>query len=209
MVMASNKGKSQRWALMRLHWAMDHPDMRPTTPDDDPRSAIRRPLAQFLLRVLRVSVQRRQQTVEALGRSACILSCNHQSFLDGIVLALCSPRPLVFTCEPLYASHTWWSKCVLDAFTWLGYGTVIPLGRENPWAMRSVAQALRAGRSVVIFPEGKISEDGNDGPVMPGLAWLQSKLNCPVIELRIEGAQRSRLFAKRGDQWWPRIEVRF
>jgi acyl-[acyl-carrier-protein]-phospholipid O-acyltransferase/long-chain-fatty-acid--[acyl-carrier-protein] ligase len=116
---------------------------------------------------------------------------------------------LVFTCEPLYATHTWWSKFVLDTFTWLGYGTVIPLGRDNRWAMRSVAQAVVAGRSVVIFPEGQISADGADGPVMPGLAWLQTKLNCPVIELRIEGAQRSRLFAKRGDQWWPRIHVHF
>lgn len=181
----------------------------PPTLDDDLRSRIRRGLARVLLRMLRVSVQRRQQTEEALRLRACILSCNHQSFLDGVVLALCSPRPLLFTCEPLYATHTWWSKCVLDAFTWLGYGSVIPLGRENPWALRSVAQAVRAGRSVVIFPEGKISEDGNDGPAMPGLNWLQAKLNCPVIELRIEGAQRSRLFGKRGDQWWPRIHVRF
>lgn len=181
----------------------------PTTTRNDPRAALRQALARVLLRMLRVSVRRRQKTEEAIGRTACILACNHQSFVDGIVLALCSPRPLVFTCEPLYATQTWWSKFVLDTFTWLGYGMVIPLGRDNPWAMRSVAQAVLAGRSVVIFPEGQISPDGTERPVMPGLAWLQTKLNCPVITLRIDGAHRSRLFAKHGDQWWPHIQVHF
>lgn len=169
----------------------------------------RRAAAAVLLRVFRVTVDRRVLTREAIRRGSCVLACNHQSFLDGVLLALTSPQPLVFTCEPLYAKTTWWSRVVLDLLTWFGYGWVIPLGRDNPMALRQILKAVRAGRSVVLFPEGRISPDGIEGPSLPGIEWLRSHLGCPVIELRIEGAHRSKIFAKRGDQWWPAIRIRF
>lgn len=166
-------------------------------------------VATVLLRLFRVTVDRRRPTREAIQQGSCVLTCNHQSFLDGVLLALTSPQPLVFTCEPLYARTTWWSRVVLDLLTRLGYGWVIPLGRDNPMALRQVLKVVRAGRCVVIFPEGRITPDGTQGPSLPGISWLISHLGCPVVELRIEGAHRSRLFAKRGDHWWPAIRISF
>lgn len=67
-----------------------------------------------LLRMFRVHVRYTQSVKTALDRQPVILTCNHLSLLDGVLIALASPRPLVYAvmCEsnkvlnPRIKNHT-------------------------------------------------------------------------------------------------------
>lgn len=64
-------------------------------------------------------------------------------------------------------------------------------------------EMMDRGRSILVFPEGRFTEDGSMGPFMPGTGLLISELGAPVVPMRIDGlwklkeARRRR--AKRGE----------
>jgi len=168
---------------------------------------LRATVARLVLAALNVRVHRTPAVTEALGRGGAVVVCNHASYLDGVLLAMASPARLVYTSETLYSRRTWWSRAGMRLLVSAGYGYVQPLDSRSPFGLRSCLGHLRAGRPVVIFPEGGISADSSPLPHQPGAQWLARRAGCRVVELRIEGAQRSRLFGKSGDRWWPRIDL--
>ncbi|WP_082385708.1 MULTISPECIES: 1-acyl-sn-glycerol-3-phosphate acyltransferase [Achromobacter] len=165
--------------------------------------------AMLALRALRVTVQYRTSTVAALTRGGCIVTCNHISLLDGIVVALASPVPLVFAVDTNFARRSKRARVGLAALTWLGLGEVVPMDSSAPFGLRTLARNLGAGKNVVIFPEGVISLTGARGPDRPGFRWLSSQASAAVLELQIFGADQSRLFAKAGRRLWPKIALEF
>jgi hypothetical protein len=63
--------------------------------------------------------------------------------------------------------------------------------RENPAMMEQafdrVSAALRAGELVCIFPEGKITEDGQLNPFKPGVRRILQRDPVPVVPLALRG----------------------
>jgi 1-acyl-sn-glycerol-3-phosphate acyltransferase len=161
------------------------------------------------LALLRTNVNRRDTTARALQAGPAVLSCNHVSLLDGVLIALASPVPIAVTSETMFSRKTWWSRVVFALLSQMGYGWVIPLDAQSPMGMRQALRALRNGHCVLLFPQGRIVEAGAAAPDKPGAQWLARRSDCPLVKLRIDGAQRSRIFAKRGDQWWPSIDIYF
>ena len=49
---------------------------------------------------------------------------------------------------------------------------------------------LRAGYSVLIFPEGRRTADGSIGGFQPGTAMIAARLGVPVVPVRLEGLDR-------------------
>lgn len=165
--------------------------------------------ATLALRALRVTVRYRTSTVTELTRGGCIVTCNHISLLDGIVVALASPVPLVFAVDTDFSRRSRRARFGLAALTWLGLGEVVPIDSSAPFGLRTLARSLAAGKNVAIFPEGVISLTGARGPDRPGCQWLSSQASAAVLELKISGAEQSRLFAKAGKLLWPKISLEF
>ncbi|WP_207002562.1 1-acyl-sn-glycerol-3-phosphate acyltransferase [Trinickia mobilis] len=161
------------------------------------------------LRLFRVDVQYTALTVDALAAEACVVTCNHVSLLDGVIVALASPVPLAFAVDTDFARRSRGAVMGLKALAWLGFGVVVPLDSTAPFGMRELMRRLRHGESVMVFPEGRISVNGERGTDAPGLQWLIDRTGSKVVPLEIRGAERSILFAKRGCHWWPRISLIF
>jgi long-chain acyl-CoA synthetase len=74
--------------------------------------------------------------------------------------------------------------------------------------MRYAGELTSEGWCIVIFPEGKITETGAIGPFLPGVGLLASKLDVPVVPVRLEGVSavlpRGAKMARPG-----RVTVRF
>ena len=69
---------------------------------------------------------------------------------------------------------------------------VFPLPKKSGFR-RSFAyagEAMDDGQSVLVFPEGKRSEDGRMNPFMNGIGVLAAELRAPVVPVKIEGLFR-------------------
>ena len=173
------------------------------------RKAVRCALRRVVLHLFRVSVTYCSAISTRLSVGRCVVTCNHVSLLDGVIVALASPVPLVFAVDTEYSRESRVAAVGLQVLAWLGFGWVVPVDATAPFGMRSLLKLLEHGQSVMVFPEGEISETGDRGTDRAGLAWLVGRSRARVVELRIEGAERSRLFAKAGREWWPTIKLWF
>jgi long-chain acyl-CoA synthetase len=57
-------------------------------------------------------------------------------------------------------------------------------------ALRYAGELASDGYSVLIFPEGKRTDQGEILPFQPGAGMLASRLRLPVIPVRLEGLER-------------------
>jgi long-chain acyl-CoA synthetase len=92
----------------------------------------------------------------------------------------------------------------MDYFLALTLFNVFPLPQRSGFA-KSFAHAgdlADRGWSVLIFPEGKTSEDGQIAPFRSGIGLLAQKLNIPVVPMRLDGLmelkQANRILARPG-----------
>ena len=56
--------------------------------------------------------------------------------------------------------------------------------------LRYIGQLVGAGYSVLIFPEGKRTENGEIGRFQPGVGMIAARLDVPVVPVRLEGLDR-------------------
>ncbi len=90
----------------------------------------------------------------------------------------------------------------------LSYGLVVALFNVFPLPQKSGFRASFAfagestdrGYSILVFPEGSRTRDGNMGPFRAGIGLLATNLNIPVVPIRISGLyelkQARKLFAR-------------
>jgi long-chain acyl-CoA synthetase len=56
--------------------------------------------------------------------------------------------------------------------------------------LRYIGELVTAGWSVLIFPEGKRTMEGEINPFRPGIGMIGSRLDIPVVPVRIEGLDK-------------------
>ncbi|WP_174280104.1 AMP-binding protein, partial [Sphingomonas bacterium] len=135
--------------------------------------------------------------------TGAVVVVNHVSFLDGLLLAAVLPG------KPTFAVHTrvaqaWWVRPFLGLFD------AFPVDPTNPMAAKAMVKAVRDGRTLVIFPEGRITVTGALMKVFDGPGMVADKAGAPIVPVRIEGAQFtpfSRLGGKVRRRWFPRIAL--
>jgi len=137
-----------------------------------------------------------------------LVTANHVSFLDGVLIALTSPIPMHYAVEHEYAVRNRATSAVLGFLAWLGCGAVVPLDAQAPHGIRTLLRLLDQSVPVMLFPEGRIGT-GEPQPLKPGLAWLLRKSGATEFRIHIAGAEQSRIFAKAGLKWWPPITINF
>ncbi len=116
-----------------------------------------------------------------------LLAANHLSYLDPFVLLSAVPRSVS---ARLFALG--WEPYFRSSFgTWVArVGHVIPVGRETPMltVLRASAAVLRAGKGLLVFPEGQRSIDGRLLPFKKGIGVLACELGVPVVPVSIKGS---------------------
>jgi 1-acyl-sn-glycerol-3-phosphate acyltransferase len=134
-----------------------------------------------------------------------IVAANHHNYLDGVVLAAASPRPISFLVMPRV-----WRATPFHPFLHRRIGS-IPLNVSRPdlGALRRALAALGEGRVLGIFPEGPFSVNGHLEPGLPGVGLLALRSGAPVVPAGIRGTYAA-LVGRRG--YLPRrhpLAVRF
>jgi 1-acyl-sn-glycerol-3-phosphate acyltransferase len=115
---------------------------------------------------------------ENFSRPAVII-CNHQSFLDILCMVMLHPKLILFT-------NNWvWNSPVFGAVVRLADYFPVEQGVEN--SIDLVAERVSQGYSVVVFPEGTRSADGNIKRFHKGAFYLAEKLGLDILPILIHG----------------------
>jgi 1-acyl-sn-glycerol-3-phosphate acyltransferase len=117
---------------------------------------------------------------------ACVIVCNHVSYVDAVVIAACVRRPVRFIMD-----HRIFHAPLLS-FIFRTMRTIpIASGRENRSlkhrALDEAAAALAAGEIVGIFPEGRLTHTGELNPFRPGVREIVQKTPVPVVPMALSG----------------------
>src|SRR5882762_10350232 len=119
-------------------------------------------------------------------RGAALIVCNHVSYVDALLLMAVSPRPIRFVMDV--------SIFRLPVMSWLFRQVrAIPIAssRVDPAVMErafeQVSEALRDGQLVCIFPEGRITDNGELYPFRPGLTRVLQRDPVPVVPVALRG----------------------
>lgn len=125
--------------------------------------------------------------VENVPEGPCILAPNHQSFYDGLfVLSLFKRKERRNTY--FYAKSKHVKSKFVDFVAKTNNVVVMDLQKELKESIQKLAELLRSGKRIIIFPEGTRTTSGEIGLFKKTFAILSKELNIPVVPVAINGA---------------------
>ncbi len=172
---------------------------------------------EYLLRFIAFMVSRCVYRFKVTGdhhlptQGAAVLTCNHVSFIDAVLLMAASPRPIYFVMD-----HRIFKTPILGWFFTLLKAIPIAPRVEDPAmyeaAFEAAANVLRDGDLLAIFPEGGITKDGQLQPFKGGIMKIlenakRDGVDAPVIPMaltnlwgsyfsRVDGAAMTKPFRR-------------
>jgi long-chain acyl-CoA synthetase len=173
-----------------------------------PARAFRRVnLAAWVLPLARVFAWLRVDGRERLRdlQPPVIFAANHQSFMDPAAIMAALPARFRYRLAPAmgkdqFAAHFFpaqhgrvaWLTNSLSYYMAVLFFAAFPLPQREAGArqtLRYIGDLLAEGTSILIFPEGRRSETGDIDPFRPGIGMIASRLDVPVVPVRIDGLQ--------------------
>ncbi len=142
-----------------------------------------------------------------------LITCNHVTYIDvGFVLIALPPRLRHRLAVGMHGERLWgmWRpprSMNVYARWWqqAGYYLVVALFNVFPLPQESgvresfafAGECADRGCSVLVFPEGRRTPDGKLSPFRSGIGMLASRLNVPVVPMRIHGLYDMKLSGRR------------
>lgn len=142
-----------------------------------------------------------------------LLVSNHVTFVDGLIVAAALHRPVRFVMYYKFAHYPIARFMVKN-------GAAIPIAQKREdaevlkQAMDSIAEGLAQGDAVCIFPEGRLTTDGEFSDFRSGVERIVERTPVPVVPLALRGMwgsifsrDRKRLFGFLPKRFWSRIAL--
>lgn len=115
-----------------------------------------------------------------------ILAPNHECYLDGPICVSGLSSSLLKKCY-FYAAEKHVKSGALKYMA--QHNNIILMEQHNlKNSILKLAQVLKSGNSLAIFPEGTRTHDGNLGAFKKTFAILAKELGVPIVPVRIDGA---------------------
>ena len=165
-------------------------------------------LAVWLLPLTRLFARIRTEGVQHLEglRGPVIFAANHQSHMDTPVILAALPPEWRYRLAPAMAKEFFKAHFFPEQFSrrerrtnslnyYLAtfFFNAFPLPQRESGArqtLRYVGELLAKGFSVLIFPEGRRTDAGEINPFRHGIGLIASKLDVPIVPIRLVGVDR-------------------
>lgn len=144
----------------------------------------------------------------------CLLVCNHVSYVDALLIGGSVRRPVRFVmAKPIY------DMPLLNAIFRTGKAIPIDSKIRHPeiheQAFRRVREELEDGQVVCLFPEGKLTLDGEVSEFKSGLEKMVQETRVAVVPMALSGLWGSVFSHKDGPaltrlpkRFWSRVTLR-
>jgi acyl-[acyl-carrier-protein]-phospholipid O-acyltransferase/long-chain-fatty-acid--[acyl-carrier-protein] ligase len=160
----------------------------------------------------RLMYRTRIEGLENIPASGALITPNHVSWADGLLVGLACPRDPRMLAIADYFENPW--------LGWFGrLSRVIPIkpGRKSIIeSLRIARESLLKGDLVCVFPEGGITRTGEMQPFQPGVMAIIKGTDIPIIPTYVEGMWGSifsyeggRFFWKLPKKWRSPVTIRF
>ncbi|MGF1854029.1 MFS transporter [Vibrio satsumensis] len=144
-------------------------------------------------------------------KGGALIICNHVSYMDALLLSAVCPRLIRFVMEEDYTK-------LPPIRRFLKRAGVIPISATNRSSIRNafkeVERALHEGHIVCIFPEGKLTSDGEVAEFMRGMELIIKRSPVPVIPMALKGLWGSYFSRYKGrackglpTRFWTKLEI--
>ncbi|HVY18724.1 MAG TPA: acyl-[ACP]--phospholipid O-acyltransferase [Bauldia sp.] len=163
-----------------------------------------RDLLSIIFRVFYRLEARGLENFTKVGDHHMIVALNHVSFLDAALALSILDRDPVFAIDQ-WIARRWWVR------PFLPFVNFLPLDSRHPMATRRMIQAVREGKTLVIFPEGRLTATGSLMKVYDGAGLVAEKSGALVVPVRIDGLEQTPFTRLEASQvkrrWWPKVTV--
>ncbi|CBL44573.1 Phospholipid/glycerol acyltransferase [gamma proteobacterium HdN1] len=144
---------------------------------------------------------------------ACVVVCNHVSYMDALLIAGACRRPIRFVMfKPIY------DLPVLNFIFRTGKAIPIHSRQSDPEtyerAFASISRELQDGEVVCIFPEGKLTTTGEIDEFKNGVEKILAQNPVPVVPMALRGLWGSFFSHKDGSaltrmprRFWSRVQI--
>jgi len=138
-----------------------------------------------------------QEHIRGLENGPIIFASNHANFLDSPINAAIMPRckgdsyPKRFF--PIrFLAHTKFFKfryLLIAFYVWINGSIKIQskTGKDLSIVLGEAVNALKNNNHIWIYPEGKITKDGQFEKGKRGIAYLHEQTNAPIVPVFIKG----------------------
>jgi len=117
---------------------------------------------------------------------------NHQSFMDPMLVGMALRRPMNFMARDSLFRTPGFRHLIESLNTF-----PVKRGTADTKALKEAMRRLKAGKQVLVFPEGTRTRDGRIGPFLPGVAVPARRAAEWIVPVVIDGAFEA----------WPRTSI--
>jgi 1-acyl-sn-glycerol-3-phosphate acyltransferase len=133
-----------------------------------------------------------------------VIVCNHVSHVDALIIAAACRRPIRFVVD-----HKIFRIPVLNFVFRVSRAIPIAPSREDPALLEraydEIARALEAGDLIGLFPEGRVTDNGEMSPFRRGIQRMLERTPVPVVPMALRGLWGSFFSRREGSTMIQRL----
>ncbi len=137
--------------------------------------------------VFKLFMRIKARGLENLPDQACIIAPNHQSILDGFLVASLFKRKFMKNTY-VYAKEKHFRGRFLRFLANRNNIILVDVNKDLKLSIQKLAEVLKKGKNLLIFPEGTRTLNGQLGDFKQTFAILSQELQVPVVPVAIKGS---------------------
>ncbi len=174
------------------------------------------PKSSFLLKFIISSVRRffsiffkiKVYGMENIPEGACFIAPNHQTKLDPFLILSCLDKKTLNETYS-YAKKDHVKSRIRQFLASRTNIIVMDLSKELKESIHKMAEVVKVGKKVLIFPEGTRTKTGEIQDFKKTYAILSAELNIPIVPVAISGAYEAMSSGKKKIKSGSKISVTF
>jgi long-chain acyl-CoA synthetase len=158
--------------------------------------------------IFKLSMRLKAKGLENLPDQACIIAPNHQSVLDGFLVASLLKRKFIKKTY-VYAKEKHFRNPFMRFMASRNNIILVDVNKDLKLSIQKLAEVLKKGKNLMIFPEGTRTLTGKLGEFKQTFAILSQELKIPIVPVAINGSYNILPSGTRFPRLFRKVTVEF